>query len=87
MNNIDTVVFTEENCGDKLWQMVGEQVKLLCQSNHIVVVKEEEQGIVVIEYQTANREFGCPYPYWLDSEQYELYCENNVECEGVDYGE
>ena len=68
MKEVHSLVFTEENCGDKLWKMVGEQIRLLCQADYVMTVKEEETGIVIIEYQHADRSFGLPYPYWLTEE-------------------
>lgn len=43
-------------------------VMLLLDAEYVMTVRYDEKGlgIVVIEYSPADREFGCPYPYWLD---------------------
>ena len=43
-------------------------VMLLLEAEYVMTVRYDEKGlgIVVIEYSYENREFGCPYPYWLD---------------------
>ena len=43
-------------------------VMLLLDAEYVMTVRYDEKGlgIVVIEYSYADREFGYPYPYWLD---------------------
>lgn len=43
-------------------------VMLLLDAEYVMTVRYDEKGlgIVVIEYSHAEREFGYPYPYWLD---------------------
>ena len=65
MNRYESIVFTKEAFGDRLWQVVGEQLKLLMEARYICVVKEDDVGIVVIQFQHDEREWGYAYPYWL----------------------
>ena len=43
-------------------------VMLLLDAEYVMTIRYDEKGlgIVVIEYSPADREFGYPYPYWLD---------------------
>lgn len=43
-------------------------VMLLLDAEYVMTVRYDEKGlgIVVIEYSPAEREYGYPYPYWLD---------------------
>ena len=47
---------------------VKSAVMLLLDAEYVMTVRYDEKGlgIVVIEYSYANREYGYPYPYWLD---------------------
>ena len=71
MNKTNEIIFTREDFGDNLWNAVGEQLKLLIQANYICVVRDDDVGIIVIEFQEANQEYGCAYPYWLYPEEEE----------------
>lgn len=57
-------------------------IMVLLNNNYIMTVKydanEKDMGIVVIEYEHADLEFGCAYPYWLYPEEEEsvVYKEN-----------
>lgn len=72
MNRYEQIVFTEEEFGDRLWKAVSEQLKLLAEARYVCVVKEEEHGIVVIQFQYDRQEFGEAYPYWLYPEEEEM---------------
>ena len=65
----ETIVFTEESFGDKLWQKVGEQLKLLLTAEYVCVIREEEYGIIVIQFQHDKPEWGEPAPIWLTPEE------------------
>ena len=64
-NRFETIVFTEEDCGDNLWNVIGQQLKILSDAGYVCIVKLEDIGIVVIEFQCDDPELGCAYPYWL----------------------
>ena len=46
---------------------------LLLDAEYIMTVKYDEKGfgIVSIEYQYHNEEYGTPLPYWLSPEEFE----------------
>lgn len=61
------IVFTYDQFGDKLWCSVAKQLDLLLQSDHVAVVRKDETGIIVIEFEHDNRwdNFGVPNPVWI----------------------
>ena len=84
MNRYETIVFAEEEFGDRLWQAVSEQLKLLTEARYICIVKEEEVGIVVIQFQHDRPEWGDAYPYWLYPEEEETVVYNSKNGSGND---
>lgn len=64
------IVFTYDQFGDKLWCSVAKQLDLLLQSDYIAVVRKDETGIIVIEFEHDNRwdNFGVPNPVWITEE-------------------
>lgn len=56
---------------------------VLLNNNYITTVKydamDKEMGIVVIDYNYADEEYGDRYPYWLypDEEESIIYRNNN----------
>lgn len=52
---------------------VAEQIKLLIKSGYQVLVREEEENIVVLEFNEDNftRDLGNPRCRWLTDEEYE----------------
>ena len=77
MNKPNTIIFTEEECSEALWDCVGKQIKLLCKANYICTVREEEHGIVRIDFESARAEWGGLYPYWLYPEEEETIIYND----------
>ena len=77
MNKYDSIVFTKERFGDRLWEKIGEQLKLLIEAGYICVVFEDDTDIIVIEFQQADNKYGTAYPYWLypDEEESIVYLE------------
>lgn len=85
------IVFTEENYGNSRKEMfaaVAQQLDVLFKNNYICMVREEDFGIIVIEFEHDNRivDYGSPRPCWLTSEElWELETmredENNVDDE------
>lgn len=52
-------------------QRLTDAITVLLESEYICKVRLDETDIIVIEYEHANQEYGCPYPYWLTPEQVE----------------
>lgn len=84
MNKPNTIVFTEEKCGEELWDCVSKQIALLCKAHYICTVTEEEYGIVRIDFDSAHAEWGGLYPYWLYPEEEETVIYKDEKEEKVD---
>jgi hypothetical protein len=50
---------------------LSEAIMLLLGAGYICTVREDEVGIIVIEYDHDDSAYGSPYPYWLTPEQAE----------------
>lgn len=50
---------------------VRDTIMLLLNAEYIMTVQYEEKGVVVVEYQTNHKDWGCAYPYWLYPEEEE----------------
>ena len=65
---------------------VKKAVMLLLQNDYVMTIKYDDKGlgIVVIDYESSNKEFGGYYPYWLLPEEEEkLYVNSNNKDEEV----
>lgn len=73
MNKVNELVLCSEDYADEkeFWHKIAEAIMLLTGAGYICTVREDEIGILVIKYDHANQEYGCPYPYWLTPEQAE----------------
>ena len=52
---------------------IKDAVMVLLNNNYIMTVRYDEKGlgIVVIDYNPIQKEFGEPYPYWLTEDELE----------------
>jgi hypothetical protein len=64
---------------------IVEAIMLLTGAGYICVVREDEIGIIAIEFERSDRSYGSPYPYWLTPEQAESipseYCKAIISLE------
>lgn len=53
---------------------ISTAIKLLLDAEYIMTVYYDEPGLGIccIEYESADRRTGAPYPYWLTNEEQEL---------------
>ena len=73
--NTNSIVF----CKDKYetetdWELaIGNAVMMLLNADYIMTVRYDEKGsgIVVIEFEYDDRDYGGVYPYWLEPEEIE----------------
>ena len=73
--NTNSIVF----CKDKYetetdWELaIGNAVMMLLNADYIITVRYDEKGsgIVVIEFEYDDRDYGGVYPYWLEPEEIE----------------
>lgn len=72
-NKTNSLVICQDNYRNKegFVNAIRDTVMLLLNAGYIMTVKYEETGIVVIEYQSDKKEWGCAYPYWLYPEEAE----------------
>lgn len=83
MNKVNSIVI----CKDKFkseedWKnAIKDAVMVLLENNYIMTVRYDEKGfgIVAIDYNYAEQEFGAAYPYWLMPEEWESIVWNDEE--------
>lgn len=75
MNRTNSLVICRDNYKTKedFENAIRDAVMLLLDAEYIMTVKYDEKGfgIVAIEYQYDNEEYGTPLPYWLSPEEFE----------------
>lgn len=75
MNNVNQLVVQKDdyNSKEEFENAIKEAIMVLLNNNYIMTVKYDDKsfGIVLIEYEHENIEYGCPHPYWLSSEEFE----------------
>ena len=56
-----------------MFEALGALIKILLDAGYIMTIRYDEPGlgIVVIDFNYADEEFGGPYPYWLEPEEQE----------------
>ncbi len=83
MNKVNSIVI----CKDKFkseedWKnAIKDAVMVLLENDYIMTVRYDEKGfgIVAIDYNYAEQEFGAAYPYWLMPEEWESIVWNDEE--------
>ena len=70
MSKVNNITFCRDKYKNRedFENAIKTAVMLLLEAEYVMTVRYDEKGlgIVVIEYSPAEREFGYPYPYWLD---------------------
>mgnify|MGYP003301037096 CR=1 FL=1 len=83
MKNVNSIVIcrNEYKSKEEFENAIKDAVMVLLNNNYIMTVKYDEKGlgIVAIDYEYANQEFGSAYPYWLMPEEWESIVWNNEE--------
>lgn len=71
MHKVNQIVICKSNHNTKeeFENAIKDAITLLLDNNYIMTVRyddnNKELGVVVIEYNPTEQEWGCPYPYWL----------------------
>lgn len=54
----------------EFWNAIGDAVRLLLDAEYTMIVRYDEKGlgIVVIEYEAADRSLGGAYPVWTQED-------------------
>lgn len=70
--NINEVVLTREEHGDKLFEVMGKLLDILTNSGYVCEVYADEPGlgIYVIQYERKNPELTTKELVWIDTEKY-----------------
>lgn len=84
MNKVNRLVLCRDDYSnnEEFKNVLRDAVMLLLDANYIMTVKydvnDKEMGIVVIDYEHADEEYGCAYPRWLlpEEEKTVVYKEN-----------
>lgn len=75
MNKVNEITIIKDNYRNEhdFEEAIQKAVMVLLNNNYIMTVRYDEKslGIVAIEYNYANQEHGCDYPYWLSPEEIE----------------
>lgn len=70
--DINEIVLTRDDHGDKLFEVMGETLKILTTSGYTCEVYADEPGlgIYVIKYDHKNPELTANELLWVDTEKY-----------------
>ena len=70
--NINEVVLTKEEHGDKLFEIMGKLLDILTNSGYACRVYADEPGlgIYVVQYEHKNPELTTKELVWIDTEKY-----------------
>lgn len=73
MNKVNSLVVCKKEfeSEEKFKDRLRDAIIVLINSGYICTVREDEVGIIAIDYEHADQSFGYPYPYWLTLEQCE----------------
>ena len=75
-NDVSKLVLSREAFGDDLWNVVGEQLKILTREGYICVVYDDDIDIIVIQYEYRDKHdsiyYGLPQPVWLNEDEQEV---------------
>ena len=73
MNKVNELVLCAEDyeTESEFKSKLAEAIMLLLGAGYICTVREDEVGIIVIEYDHDDSAYGSPHPYWLTPEQAE----------------
>lgn len=75
MKDVNQIVICKEdyNSQEEFENAIKAAIMVLLNNNYIMTVKYDDKGfgIVAIDYNHDNEEYGCHYPYWLSPGEYE----------------
>ena len=71
----DHIVIQRENYENyrEMMDDLAHILSILTRNRQVVVVREEEYGLFVIEHSSEDPHMGGPLPRWLDDDEYQLY--------------
>lgn len=86
-NEVNQIVICKSNfkSTEEFENAVKDAIMVLLNNDYIMTVeydvRDKELGNVVIEFNYAEKEFGCDYPYWLSPEEWESVVWDNEKNE------
>lgn len=73
MKRFEEIVLSADNYDtrEELWKALSDTVRILLDNGYAMTIRYDEPGlgIISINYNYADEEYGCPYPYWLTPEE------------------
>lgn len=75
MNKVNSLAIVRDNFNsqEEFENAIKDAVMVLLNNDYIMTIKYDDKGVgvVVINYNYAEQEYGAAYPYWLLPEEYE----------------
>lgn len=75
MKDINQIVIcrNEYETKEEFENAIRDAIVVLLNNNYIMTIRYDEKGfgIVVIEFNHDDKEYGCAYPYWLLPEEWD----------------
>ena len=76
MNKVNSIVIVRDkfDSDEAFKNAIKDATMVLLENDYIATVRYDDRGlgIVAIDYNYGDREFGDAYPYWLMPEEWEL---------------
>lgn len=89
MKYVNSIVIcrSEYSSKEEFQDAIKDAIMVLLNNNYIMTVRYDEKGlgIVSIEYNHANKEYGADYPYWLSPSEVESVIWDDEKNEEDDY--
>lgn len=78
----NSIILAADDFGDDLWFVVGDVLKILCQAGYEAAIREEETGIIAIDFDSdRSRGYGNNTVAWINNEEMEYI----NEMRGINY--
>lgn len=91
MNDVNVITICKDKYPDResFENAIKKAVMVLLDNDYIMTVRYDDKGfgIVCIDYEHDDIEYGCDYPYWLSPEEFDsvILNEERAERENDDY--
>lgn len=83
MKDVNRITVCKDNykSQEEFENAIKDAIMVLLNNGYIMVVKYDEPGlgIVTIDYNPDNQEYGCLYPHWLSLDEFESIAFNEQE--------
>lgn len=83
MNKVNSIVICRDkfDSQEEFKNAIKDAISVLLENDYIMTVRYDDRGlgIVVIDYEADNLEFGGAYPYWLMPEEWECLHYSSVD--------